>query len=36
VANYTNYNVYNVIAGSIQDHSGRPNNECLNCHAVSG
>jgi hypothetical protein len=36
VANYTNYNIYNVIAGSIQDHSGRKNAECLNCHAVSG
>ena len=36
VANYTNYNIYNVIAGSIQDHTGRTNNECLNCHSISG
>ena len=36
VANYNNYNIYNVIAGSIQDHTGRQNNECLNCHSISG
>jgi hypothetical protein len=27
--------VYTVIPGSIQDHTGRTNDECLTCHAVS-
>jgi nitrate reductase cytochrome c-type subunit len=27
-----NVGIYSVAAGSIQDHTGRSNNECLTCH----
>jgi hypothetical protein len=28
-----NVGVYSVVAGSIQDHKGRTNDQCLTCHA---
>jgi hypothetical protein len=36
VANYANYNIYSVVPGSIQDHTGRLVNVCLNCHDIVG